>query len=158
MADKIKELEKIGFASHDALFPGERQLVPQRPDHQRIDPMRTEGAASRAFEVASSVVGQRYTPHSVRDCLAALGEQLCRTAATRKAWSLNLGHETEEITRKHYGKMSDCDRSEIITSMRNEGVHSMAEERLMLEFFFALSRSGKSRIQDRQEIGFGRTS
>lgn len=44
-----------------------------------------------------------YNPHSFRDTLVRLGQNLCETAEEFKAWSQNLGHEQVITTLTSYG-------------------------------------------------------
>jgi len=39
------------------------------------------------------------------------------THEERRAWSENMGHENEQITDKHYAKMSDDRRFEVFEAM-----------------------------------------
>ena len=56
-------------------------------------------------------------PHSFRDTLARLGERLCRTPEEWKAWSQNLGHESEATTFVGYGHVPQHRQSEIIRAL-----------------------------------------
>ncbi|MVO14523.1 tyrosine-type recombinase/integrase [Parasedimentitalea huanghaiensis] len=133
--DWIAEMQRLGFVTRDAAFPACTHLTCQKLGHKPIDPMRTEGALSSAFSVASNKVGKSFSPHSARHCLASLGDSLCLTPERRKAWSLNLGHKTEGITETHYGKMSDGRRCEVIDDLRSREVWTEDEKDLMLDYF-----------------------
>jgi integrase len=50
-----------------------------------------------------------FNPHSFRNTLAQLGEDVCKSPEEFKAWSQNLGHEKVLTTFTSYGKVS-CDR------------------------------------------------
>lgn len=50
-----------------------------------------------------------FNPHSFRNTLARLGEEVCQSPEEFKAWSQNLGHEKVLTTFTNYGKVS-CDR------------------------------------------------
>ena len=50
-----------------------------------------------------------FNPHSFRNTLAQLGEEVCQSPEEFKAWSQNLGHEKVLTTFTNYGKVS-CDR------------------------------------------------
>jgi site-specific recombinase XerC len=113
----IDEMRAAGLQDDDALFPDARDLDRMStwpvPGRAAISPMRSAAAVDAVFRLASAGATQRYTPHSVRHCLAQLGYQLCRTGEERKAWSLNFGHESESITWRHYGNVSLSRRAEI---------------------------------------------
>jgi integrase/recombinase XerD len=67
-----------------------------------------------AFEAA----GLEYpNPHKVRKTLARLGEQKARTLEEWKAWSQNLGHESEMTTFRGYGEVPFHRQSEIMKAI-----------------------------------------
>jgi integrase len=50
-----------------------------------------------------------FNPHSFRNTLVRLGEDLCKSPEEFKAWSQNLGHEKVLTTFMNYGSVG-CDR------------------------------------------------
>jgi integrase len=135
----LAELASMGFSPDDALFPGAQHM--QRPqtelsakDRRSIAPMRSNAAATHAFATASKQSANDYSPHSARHCLAALGEKLCRTPAARKAWSLNLGHATEVITRVHYAKLTNEQRDKVFEDFNAADLLMDDEKDLMLAY------------------------
>jgi integrase/recombinase XerD len=64
----------------------------------------------RAFTLAELPY---FNPHSFRNTLAALGEQLCHTPEEFKAWSQNLGHEGVLTTFYSYGEVQDNRQADI---------------------------------------------
>ena len=96
--------------------------------------MRSASTVDTIFRKASSIVGHPYTPHSARHMLANLGDQLCRTSESLKAWSLNLGHESEAITRQHYGRVSAERKTEIFAAFAHSPLLTEDEMRLMLDY------------------------
>ena len=70
-----------------------------------------------AFETAGI---QRYGPHSFRKTLVQLGEQVCETPESFKAWSQNLGHENVLTTFTSYGQVSRQRQADIIRSFANQ--------------------------------------
>lgn len=52
-------------------------------------------------------------PHSFRNTLVRLGEQLCRTPEQWKSFSQNLGHEHEATTFSGYGKVPEHRQAEL---------------------------------------------
>jgi hypothetical protein len=62
------------------------------------------------FRDAFQAAGLPYfNPHSFRNTLVRLGEDLCRSPEAFKAWSQNLGHEKVLTTFVSYGAVP-CDR------------------------------------------------
>lgn len=129
------ELESEGFDREDALFPDSKYLTAPKTDAGPIPTLYATGAVNRAFRIASNGLGQSYSPHSVRHCLKALGDQLCTRAEERKAWSLNLGHESMVITDTHYGKMTDANRMQILGAIKDKDETSDDEKDLMLRYY-----------------------
>ena len=68
-----------------------------------------------AFEAAGLAY---FNPHSLRDTLVQLGEQVCTTPEQFKAWSQNLGHERVMTTLTNYGTVAPHRQAELIRSMR----------------------------------------
>ena len=64
------------------------------------------GVFKGAFEGASLPY---FNPHSFRNTLVRLGEEVCKSAEEFKAWSQNLGHEKVLTTLLNYGSVA-CDR------------------------------------------------
>ena len=56
-------------------------------------------------------------PHSFRKTLVRLGQRLCQTPEQWKAWSQNLGHESETTTFVGYGKVPNDRQSEILRDL-----------------------------------------
>ncbi|WP_342448124.1 tyrosine-type recombinase/integrase [Parasedimentitalea huanghaiensis] len=128
------ELEALGFNPADALFPDGKHIRRRIYEDEAIPPLRTNGPINQAFAIASAVIGKAYSPHSARHCLKALGDQLCDSAQERKAWSLNMGHESEVITNTHYGKMTSESRMQTLGQVgKNVGVSDNDIE-LMLKY------------------------
>jgi len=62
------------------------------------------------FRDAFRLAGLPYfNPHSFRNTLVRLGEELCKSPEAFKAWSQNLGHEKVLTTFLNYGSVT-CDR------------------------------------------------
>ena len=58
-----------------------------------------------------------FNPHSFRDTLVQLGEKVCTTPESFKAWSQNLGHEGVLTTLTSYGQVSAHRQAELIRGM-----------------------------------------
>lgn len=110
-------LTDSGFHKDDALFPCSTWLFGGwkigKKDRNPISPMSTKHAVTNAFLIASQNSAIKYTPHAAKHTIAAERDAKQLTNAQRKAWSENMGHESERITRTHYGKFSNDQRAEI---------------------------------------------
>jgi integrase len=115
--DWVSRLEALGFGGLDALFPSEAILTSaEHPDYcQRapIMPTATKHVVTEAFKVACRNSDVKYTPHSARHTLAAERDARPLTHEQRKAWSEAMGHEKEQTTEVHYGRLSDERRTEL---------------------------------------------
>ncbi len=58
-----------------------------------------------------------FNPHSFRDTLVRLGEQLCQSPEEFKAWSQNLDHAGVLITLYSYGDVPDYRQAELIKKL-----------------------------------------
>jgi integrase/recombinase XerD len=68
----------------------------------------------RAFEKAGI---QYFNPHSFRDTLVRIGEQLCQSPEEFKAWSQNLGHAGVLTTLYSYGDVPDYRQAELLKKL-----------------------------------------
>jgi len=59
----------------------------------------------------------RINPHSFRNTLVRLGEEVCKTPEQFKAWSQNLGHEKVLTTFLSYGGVACQRQGEIIRDL-----------------------------------------
>ena len=111
--------------SNDApLFP--KTKVSQGEDNDfKVNGLTNEHWASAAairkiFKEAFERAGlPNFNPHSFRNTLAVLGENVCRTPEEFKAWSQNLGHEGVLTTFYSYGKVQDGRQAEIFKQLKN---------------------------------------
>jgi integrase len=58
-----------------------------------------------------------FNPHSFRNTLVQLGQEICRTPEQFKAWSQNLGHEKVLTTFLSYGEVACQRQGEIISGL-----------------------------------------
>jgi integrase len=68
----------------------------------------------QAFAIACRQNAVKFTPHSAKHCIGAERDERPLTQIERKAWSENMGHENEQITERHYGKVPDERRFEVL--------------------------------------------
>lgn len=61
-----------------------------------------------------------YNPHSFRNTLAHLGQQICKNPEEFKAWSQNLGHESPLTTFISYGTLSLHRQGEVMKGLGQE--------------------------------------
>ena len=126
--------EKL-WSNDDPLFPATR--VALGPDRQfaaaglsreqwsNATPIRT------IFREAFASAGLPYfNPHSFRNTLVQLGQEICKTPEQFKAWSQNLGHEKVLTTFLSYGEVAYQRQGEIILSLseKQKEIQSNADE------------------------------
>jgi integrase len=113
--------EKL-WSNDDPLFPA--TLVVTGPDKQFIaagiarEHWSTASPIRSIFREAFMSAGLPYfNPHSFRNTLAQLGEEVCKTPEQFKAWSQNLGHEKVLTTFLSYGEVACQRQGEIIRNL-----------------------------------------
>lgn len=111
-------MARAGFAPEDALFPQERAFTGYRKASGLgpgpVPAMTSTHAVTHAFRVACRNQHAKYSPHAAKHTIAAERDKRALTAAERKAWSQNMGHENEQITDTHYGKLTDAQRFDLL--------------------------------------------
>lgn len=116
----LKE-EKL-WGLDDPLFPMTEIGLNQ---HQQFDAIglkrqhwSTAASIRDIFRNAFESAGLPYfNPHSFRNTLASLGEQLCKSPEQFKAWSQNLGHEGVMTTFTSYGQVATHRQGEIFRQL-----------------------------------------
>ena len=113
--------EKL-WGNDDPLFPA--TLVVSGPDRQFVvaglarEHWSTASAIRSIFHEAFISAGLPYfNPHSFRNTLAQLGEEVCKTPEQFKAWSQNLGHDKVLTTFLSYGEVTCQRQGEIIRNL-----------------------------------------
>jgi len=110
------------WGNDDPLFPATRialgatrqsEVSGLEQDHwSRASPIRT------IFRDAFVSAGLPYfNPHSFRNTLVQLGQEVCKTPEQFKAWSQNLGHEGVLTTFLSYGEVACQRQGEIIRGL-----------------------------------------
>jgi integrase len=113
--------EKL-WGNDDPLFPATRISLGAtrqfevaglaRKHWSTASPIRT------IFREAFARAGLPYfNPHSFRNTLAQLGQEVCKTPEQFKAWSQNLGHEKVLTTFLSYGQVACQRQGEIIRDL-----------------------------------------
>ncbi len=139
LADWVAWLrEEQLWSNDDPLFPA--TAVGMGPDRQftviglkrahwsNATPIR------KIFHEAFTNAGLPYfNPHSFRNTLTRLGQEICRTPEQFKAWSQNLGHEQVLTTLVSYGEVACQRQGEILQEltidkdMENSQANDVAE-------------------------------
>jgi integrase len=110
------------WGNDDPLFPATR--IEQNADRRfRVSGLAREHWSNASpirtiFREAFNKAGLPYfNPHSFRNTLARLGQELCRSPEDYKAWSQNLGHEKVLTTFTNYGAVERARQGEILRSL-----------------------------------------
>jgi len=119
----------VNFLLQEKLWGGDDPLFPataiawgesQRFEVIGLDRKHWSNATSirTIFRQAFDGAGLPYfNPHSIRNTLARLGEQSCKTPEEFKAWSQNLGHEKVLTTFTAYGAVRSDRQGDIIRGL-----------------------------------------
>ena len=125
VADWINYLreEKL-WGNDDPLFPSTRVDLGSSRQFEVTGLERTNWSTATPirtiFRNAFSAAGLPYfNPHSFRNTLVRLGEQVCQTPEQFKAWSQNLGHEKVLTTFLSYGEVACQRQGDIIRELAN---------------------------------------
>jgi integrase/recombinase XerD len=87
----------------------------------------------RAFKKARI---EYFNPHSFRDTLVRIGEQLCQSPEEFKAWSQNLGHQGVLTTLYSYGDVPDYRQAELIKKLNQPRTNQSPEMQIAFEAMF----------------------
>lgn len=157
VGDEIREIvtewvtylreEKL-WGNDDPLFPSTRVALGSsmqfaadgldRKHWSNATPIRT------IFRKAFNDAGLSYfNPHSFRNTLVRLGEEICKTPEQFKAWSQNLGHEKVLTTFLSYGGVACQRQGEIIKDLAKR---QQVEQPDINEFATMLVREIKDRL------------
>ncbi|SMP36241.1 tyrosine-type recombinase/integrase [Shimia sagamensis] len=148
----LEELKGLGFKTQDGVFPAAKDLKHPSSGMQSVEPLESSRPLQVAFTRASEAIGQRCTPHSARHTLKAVGARICRTQEERKAWSMNLGHDDDQITERHYGKMSQEQCDALIDVMHSEEAFTEEEKDMILDFHEKRFMRGTREYQAAQRL------
>jgi integrase len=115
-------LEERQWGMDDPLFPSTQVVVgpDQRFAAAGLDRKHWSNATRirLIFKEAFAAAGLPYfNPHSFRKTLGSLGQKVCRTPESFKAWSQNLGHEQVMTTLTSYGAVATVRQAEIIRGL-----------------------------------------
>ncbi len=139
--------EKL-WGNDDPLFPATRMILGAsrqfevaglaRAHWSTTSPIRT------IFREAFVNAGLPYfNPHSFRNTLVKLGENVCKTPEQFKAWSQNLGHEKVLTTFLSYGEVGCQRQGEIIRGLAGpQPAMQSGESDIMLALFRKFCEAG----------------
>ena len=137
------------FGPNDPLFPATRVELDEQHVFRATGLSRAHWANAtpvrKIFKQAFERAGLPYgNPHSFRNTLAQLGEQLCRTPEEFKTWSQNLGHEKVMTTFTSYGHVADARQRDLIRGLAHTSDDTADDERLVRQLLRDV-RSAKRR-------------
>jgi integrase len=117
-------LEQNLWGQDDPLFPATHVGLGQARQFEAAGLERAHWSTATPirtiFRGAFEQAGLPYFhPHSLRQTLVRLGEQVCQSPEEFKAWSQNLGHEQVLTTFMSYGKVATDRQGEIIRGIGN---------------------------------------
>jgi integrase len=131
VGDEIRRIveEWVGFLREDKLWGNDDPLFPAT--HIALGASRqfeASGLERKHWSTASPIrkifreafvrAGLPYfNPHSFRNTLVRLGQDLCKSAEAFKAWSQNLGHEKVLTTFVSYGAVASDRQGEILRGL-----------------------------------------
>lgn len=113
--------EKL-WGNDDPLFPATRTALGASRQFEVMGLTRncwsTASSIRTIFRAAFVSAGLPYfNPHSFRNTLVQLGEDVCQSPEQFKAWSQNLGHEKVLTTFLNYGEVACHRQGEIIRGL-----------------------------------------
>lgn len=114
--------QQLNFGPDDVLFPSTRQeLGPDgllRAGGLSRQGWTSAGPIRKVFKAAFAAAGlPYYSPHRIRDTLAALGNELCRNGRQMKSWTLNFGHSHPATMFANYGPMNSAEQGQVMQSI-----------------------------------------
>jgi site-specific recombinase XerD len=142
VADWVSYLREVKlWGNDDPLFPATNIAI--GADHQ----FEASGVARRNWSNASPIrtifrdafdrAGLPYfNPHSFRNTLVRLGQDICKTPEEFKAWSQNLGHDGVLTTFLNYGEVAVQRQGELIRGMATPKPDAQSNANEIVEAIF----------------------
>lgn len=114
------------FSTSDPLFPKTRVGVNPERRYAALgidrSPWSNPSSGAKIFKKAFSDAGlPPFSPHRVRDTLAELAKDHCRTPEDYKAWSQNMGHDDVLTTFRSYGSVATGRQVDLMARFRKRG-------------------------------------
>ena len=139
--------EKL-WGNDDPLFPASKVALDANSQFAANGLSRehwtTASPIREIFRVAFKRAGLPYfNPHSFRNTLVRLGQELCKSPEEYKAWSQNLGHEKVLTTFTSYGAVARTRQGEILRKLaQSEDPSKTSPNAFAQEVANCLLRSG----------------
>ena len=110
------------WGNDDPLFPATQVSLGASRQFEAVGLLQEHWSSASPirtiFREAFTRVGLPYfNPHSFRNTLVKLGQQVCQTPEQFKAWSQNLGHEKVLTTFLSYGEVTSSRQGEIMQAI-----------------------------------------
>jgi site-specific recombinase XerD len=127
VSDWIAELKTDHlFSASDPLFPKTRVGIGPSRRFETMGICRESWASpssvANIFKQAFADAGlPPFSPHRVRDTIAELAKDHCRTPEDYKAWSQNIGHDDVLTTFRSYGSVATGRQIELMARYRKRG-------------------------------------
>ena len=124
LSNWIEELkDTLFFSGADPLFPKTKVGVGPSRTFEALSLMREPWAgpaqAAKIFKAAFVSVGfPPFSPHLIRNTIAELAKNYCRTPEDYKAWSQNLGHDDVLTTFTSYGGVATGRQMDLMKAFR----------------------------------------
>jgi integrase/recombinase XerD len=126
------------FSHDDPLFPKTKVANTKEKKFSACGVLKEHWATAnpireifkRAFDKARI---EYFNPHSFRDTLVRIGEQLCQSPEEFKAWSQNLGHAGVLTTLYSYGDVPDYRQAELIKKLNQPRVAQSQDMQAAIE-------------------------
>jgi integrase len=114
------------FSDSDPLLPRTRVGVGASRQFAALGieraPWASASSAAKIFKQAFVTAGlPPFSPHRVRDTLAELSKDHCRTPEDYKAWSQNMAHEDVLTTFRSYGSVAPGRQVDLMARFRKRG-------------------------------------
>jgi len=143
--------EKI-WGNTDPLFPATLIVVGATQKFEAAGLARNHWSNAtpirKIFREAFQRAGLSYfNPHSFRNTLVQLGQEICKTPEQFKAWSQNLGHEKVLTTFLNYGAVECRRQGEIIHSLATPQQTVQTDADKIAEAVFKKIRGCNSKLQ-----------
>ena len=125
-------IKDLGYKQNDPLFPKSKLAHNQNQQFEVVGLLKDHWSNAtpirKVFKQAFEAVGLPYfNPHSFRNTLVRLGENLCRTPEEFKAWSQNLGHESVLTSFYSYGDVPDHKQAELLRKLAEPVVNTSSD-------------------------------
>lgn len=114
------------FSNSDPLFPKTHVGIGSSQRFEALGiqrkPWASASSCAKIFKQAFVAMDlPPFSPHRVRDTVAELAKDHCRTPEDYKAWSQNIGHDDVLMTFRSYGSVASGRQMELMSRFRVRG-------------------------------------